>query len=379
MSGCPFGFHSAAPDLPSASKAADTQKGEGLSPRKAKEPGSKCPFSGAGASDADGDRFDYNKDPISWFYQNQIKSEEQFQAKKTELRKAAVERLESVFEKKGKHLIIDSDDDFSIATSELSAWDSDVHSIRTLASCANSWAEAADFQAPAMCTLRIALLLTAMVSCWSGWQAVQALTQVNRYWGIITVGWVPIAALGLASAGALMSIFLWCMVDTKSKPGLLAGQLFMQVLCIGCALLAMLCWAHPSQVDPNLSSTLCKGTGPRVSDSSSRLCHYLPVVQEQISLAIGTLMFWNALLAMLTLAVACAGSWHFWELGYVEKKAIKHKRRRKQRKRSVPWDKIKVEDIGPVSYYGGAAPTRNKNAAAAVAAAGVAAQAKKSA
>lgn len=34
--------------------------------------------------------------------QNQIKSEEQFQAKKTELRKAAVERLESVFEKKGK-------------------------------------------------------------------------------------------------------------------------------------------------------------------------------------------------------------------------------------------------------------------------------------
>lgn len=91
---------------------------------------------GAGATDADGDRFDYNKDPISWFYQvqssltgvkgsrhpqqrgkldtscahaappstlqNQIKSEEQFQAKKTELRKAAVERLESVFEKKGK-------------------------------------------------------------------------------------------------------------------------------------------------------------------------------------------------------------------------------------------------------------------------------------
>lgn len=61
-----------------------------------------------------------------------------------------------------QHLIIDSDDDFSIATSELSAWDSDVHSIRTLASCANSWAEAADFQAPAMCTLRIALLVTAV-------------------------------------------------------------------------------------------------------------------------------------------------------------------------------------------------------------------------
>jgi hypothetical protein len=40
---------------------------------------------------------------------------------------------------------------------------------------------------------------------------------------------------------------------------------------------------------------------------------------------------------------------------------------------------LQVEDIGPVSYCGGAAPTSNKNAAAAVAAAGVAAQAKKTA
>jgi hypothetical protein len=96
----------------------------------------------SGANDAD--RFDYNKDPISWFYQvsnlshpthhqqahgcmrhckaagrisqpthvcsahdelvsqNQIKSEEQFQAKKSELRAAALERLETIFDKKGK-------------------------------------------------------------------------------------------------------------------------------------------------------------------------------------------------------------------------------------------------------------------------------------
>lgn len=67
-----------------------------------------------------------------------------------------------------QHLIIDSDDDFSIATSELSAWDSDVHSIRTLASCANSWAQAADFKAPALVTLRVMLLVT-MVGhlCWA--------------------------------------------------------------------------------------------------------------------------------------------------------------------------------------------------------------------
>jgi hypothetical protein len=59
---------------------------------------------GAATAAADGgnDRFDYNKDPISWFYQNQIKSEEQFQAKRSELREAAKERLENIFEAKGK-------------------------------------------------------------------------------------------------------------------------------------------------------------------------------------------------------------------------------------------------------------------------------------
>lgn len=110
------------------------------------------------------ERFNYEKDPISWFYQNQIKSEEQFQEKKAELRETARHKLDDIFEKKGKHLIIDSeDDDFSIASSELSAWDSDVHSIQTLASCANSWAEAAQFKAPAMVTLRVVLIVT-MVS-----------------------------------------------------------------------------------------------------------------------------------------------------------------------------------------------------------------------
>lgn len=100
---------------------------------------------------------------MSWFYQNQIKSEEQFQAKKAELKETARSRLDEIFEKKGKHLIIDSDDDdFSIASSELSAWDSDVHSIQTLASCANSWAEAAQFTAPAMVSLRV-ILFAAMV------------------------------------------------------------------------------------------------------------------------------------------------------------------------------------------------------------------------
>lgn len=81
----------------------------------------------------------------------------------------------------------------------------------------------------------------------------QALTQVNRYWGVITVGWVPIASLGAASIAAIVGLFLWYMTESRSKPGLLAGQLCMQVLSAGCMLLAMLCWLHPSKVDPQVS------------------------------------------------------------------------------------------------------------------------------
>lgn len=82
----------------------------------------------------------------------------------------------------------------------------------------------------------------------------QALTQVNRYWGIINVGWVPLASLGAASVAAIMGMFLWYMTDSKNKPGLLAGQISMQVLCAGCMLLALLCWLHPSKVDPQVSA-----------------------------------------------------------------------------------------------------------------------------
>lgn len=97
-------------------------------------------------------------------------------------------------------------------------------------------------------------------------------------------------------------------------------------------------------------SALCNSHGPHTSDATSRLCHYLPMVQEQIKLAVSTIFWSNACLAALTLAASCAGSWHMWELAYVEKKAAKHKRRRKHRKNAIPWDKIKV---GRVDKRGG--------------------------
>jgi len=73
--------------------------------------------------------------------------------------------------------------------------------------------------------------------------------------------------------------------------------------------------------------------------------------------------------------IAPAGSWHFWELSFVEKKAAKHKRRRRHRKRSIPWEKIKIENIGPVTYCGGPPPVRAAAAAAAAATAAATTQA----
>ena len=43
-----------------------------------------------------------------------------------------------------------------------------------------------------------------------------------------------------------------------------------------------------------------------------------------------------------------------YELAYVEKKAIKHKRRHRRRKHTIPWEKIKI--VGPVTNCGANGP-----------------------
>jgi len=99
------------------------------------------------------------KHPTQRFFQNQIKSEEEFQARKSELRAAARRRLDEIFAKKGRRLAIDSDADaFSIDSSELSAWDSDVASIGSLSSCVREWREEARFGAPAAAALQLGLM-----------------------------------------------------------------------------------------------------------------------------------------------------------------------------------------------------------------------------
>lgn len=95
----------------------------------------------------------------------------------------------------------------------------------------------------------------------------QALTQISHYWGVITVGWVPLASLAAASITAISAICLWYMTDTKSKAGLLTGQIAMQLLCAGCMLLATVCWVHPSKLDPKVRTSLV-GTRKKLSVGS---------------------------------------------------------------------------------------------------------------
>jgi hypothetical protein len=106
------------------------------------------------------------------FFQNQIRSEEEFQARKVDLRAAARRRLDGIFQKKGKRLLVDPDDDaFSIGSSELSAWDSDVASIVSLSSCVREWREDARFGAPAEALMQLGLAVTAVSGPAVGWAA----------------------------------------------------------------------------------------------------------------------------------------------------------------------------------------------------------------
>ena len=130
----------------------------------------------ANAANAGARRFDYERDPVAWFFQNQIRSEEEFAARKAELRAAARARLDKVFAKKGKRLVVDSEEDgaggaggdgdggaWSVDESELSAWDSDVASVSALGGAVKDWRAVSGFSAPAEAALQLALWAT-MVS-----------------------------------------------------------------------------------------------------------------------------------------------------------------------------------------------------------------------
>jgi uncharacterized SAM-binding protein YcdF (DUF218 family) len=56
------------------------------------------------------------------------------------------------------------------------------------------------------------------------WQSLQAMLRINRFWGIIVFGWVPLASLVAAFITAIAGFVYWYFTDSKSKKGLLGAQ-----------------------------------------------------------------------------------------------------------------------------------------------------------
>ncbi|GBF97562.1 hypothetical protein Rsub_10163 [Raphidocelis subcapitata] len=303
---------------------------------------------------ADGDRFDYNKDPVSWFFQNQIRSEEEFQARKTELRAAARARLDALFEKKGQRLRADSDGDFSIDSSELSAWDSDVASIHSLSSCVHEWREEAHFSAPAEATLQIALVALAAIAAHTCWCSLRAMMAVNRYWGIVRNGWAPGASFVTAAVLAAAAASCWLLLGRTGKRCLLGFQVTLHALYAATAALALVAYLMPSQIDADLKTSACGRTGAAgpLPVAASKLCGYLPAIESEVKAHVAAILLGCCLEAVATVATLAAASWYALELCFVEKRATKLKRRRRHRKHGIPWDKIKIENIGPVTTCG---------------------------
>lgn len=100
----------------------------------------------------------------------------------------------------------------------------------------------------------------------SGWQSLQAMLQINRFWGIIIYGWAPAASLAAAAVAAATAGGFWYLTHTKQKPGLLAAQLVMHLLVAACSMLAMLCWVYPSRIDSEVRMT---GAQQRVAASTA--------------------------------------------------------------------------------------------------------------
>ncbi len=103
---------------------------------------------------------------------------------------------------------------------------------------------------------------------------------------------------------------------------------------------------------PQLQDVACVRYGK--SDQGSRLCKMLPGIERELAENMATLRWAGGLAATCALACLCCSVWYLHELSYIEKKAIKHKRRHKRRKQSIPWDKIKI--VGPVTNCGANAP-----------------------
>lgn len=292
------------------------------------------------------EEFDYDKDPVKWFYANQIKSEAEFAQKKDTLRAQARQRLDNIMASKNKLVEWDSDmESLSIRSSELSDWNSDVDSLSSLISCADSWIEDARYSTPAETALKWtagAGLVTTMYCLYISLQATKLTRQVS---GVVANSWWP---FGSFVASALLGTSLLVLIMAamyRKRRMLLAGQVCALVIYSAYLVLTCAVLFAPTAVDPQLRESACTRYGK--TDNGAKLCKMLPSIAQALRGHMATLLYANAVGACLSLAALGTSVWYVFELGYIEKKAIKHKRRHKRRKHTIPWHKIKI--VGPVT------------------------------
>lgn len=79
------------------------------------------------------------------------------------------------------------------------------------------------------------------------------MTSINRFWGIVSYGWVPVASLVVSAAILLLVGTFWYTMGSRSKKTILGFQIVLQLLYAVGIVLTILCYVYRSQIDVEVS------------------------------------------------------------------------------------------------------------------------------
>lgn len=213
-------------------------------------------------------------------------------------------------------------------------------------------------------TLKYACGAAALLLLRGAWVSYQALAATQSASAIVVASsgvsaWASAVAmlhlLGLTVLGGLFYAAL-----RRHKRWLMFNQAALLLLYSAALVMACATYFSPARVDPNLAATCDRVTaaggsgGAGASERLVRMCSALPRIDAQLATHMAALLQVGALLAAACLAVLLLGTWLHFEISWLERRAVKHKRRHRRRKHTIPWDKIKI--IGPVTNCGANKP-----------------------
>lgn len=312
-------------------------------------------------------RFDYEADPVGWFYQNQIRSEEEFQAKRLRTQRGRRQRLEGIMAAKGKVLEFDprlEEDKLSIASSELSELDSDTHSLKSLRSCAESWIEEAEYKKPAEGWIKFWAPSAAfpLIFCAFQWYDANAtFTRISKGPLPINIQHILAALMALMVGVTLLAGLIYYAASVRSKRALVLGQIGMLAMYALSAAITTAIIARPFRVDLRVSDRApgkcSRGMDNRmpIRGEAIPLCSVAQLAIMDVASLTDLIFSGSLALGVTALLLTGFGVWYLFELAYMEKKASRHKRRHRRNKGKIPWHKIKI--VGPVTDCGSGAKT----------------------